>query len=222
MSVFEFPFLVFAGALNALSNENDTTFMSLRCNEIVSHSSIYGHVLEIGSGTGINFACLHNNTRIIDYIGIEPNVHMHSYMEATIQRWNVPFQVELSSVSATAMTNVESNSIDTIIMTFVLCSIPAPFDEQLLIEAHRVLKPGGKFHLLEHVLSEPNVKPITNSLQKLIEPLWTITGDGCRFKPIGNYLDKMKNIYSKVDYQNIEIPVPLFLIKDAIKGVLTK
>jgi ubiquinone/menaquinone biosynthesis C-methylase UbiE len=170
MSVFEFPFLVFAGALNAFSNENDTTIMSLRCNEIVSHSSIYGHVLEIGSGTGINFACLHNNTRIIDYIGIEPNVHMHSYMEATIQRWNVPFQVELSSVSATAMTNVESNSIDTIIMTFVLCSIPAPFDEQLLIEAHRVLKPGGKFHLLEHVLSEPNVKPITNSLQKLIEP----------------------------------------------------
>jgi len=213
---------VFASLLFKVSDPNDTRIMDIRCNQLLKHSDVNGHVLEIGSGTGINFACLHNNTRIIDYIGIEPNVHMHSYMEATIQRWNVPFQVELSSVSATAMTNVESNSIDTIIMTFVLCSIPAPFDEQLLIEAHRVLKPGGKFHLLEHVLSEPNVKPMTNSFQKLIEPLWTITGDGCRFKPIGNYLDKIKSIYSKVDYQNIDIPVPLFLIKDAIKGVLTK
>ena len=196
--------------------------MGLRCNEVLSHSRLHGHVLEIGTGTGINFACLHNNTRIIDYVGIEPNTHMHSYAQETIKRWNVPFKVHLSSNSAAKMTDVESNSIDTIIMTFVLCSVPDPLPQQLLIEAHRILKPGGEFHLLEHVLSDPNSKPITNSFQKLIGPLWEIIGDGCRFTPTGNYLDQMKTIYSKVNYQNIEIPVPFFLIKDAIKGVLIK
>ncbi|CAF1191106.1 unnamed protein product [Adineta steineri] len=213
---------LFATVLNKCSNENDTAVMNLRCNEVLSHSRIHGNVLEIGTGTGINFACLHNNTRIIDYTGIEPNYHMHSYANAATDRWNIPFKVRLSTNSATNMTDIESNSIDTIIMTFVLCSIPDPLPKQLLIEAHRVLRSGGELHLLEHVLSDPNVKPITNSFQKLIEPIWTIVGDGCRFIPTGNYLDEMKTVYSKVNYENIEIPVPLFLIKDAIKSVLVK
>ncbi|CAF1132143.1 unnamed protein product [Didymodactylos carnosus] len=120
------------------------------------------------------------------------------------------------------MKDVESNSIDTIIMTFVLCSAPDPLPEQLLIEAHRVLKSGGELHLLDHVLSDPNVKPMTNLFQKLVNPLWAIIDDVCRFKPIVNYLNQMKTTYSKVDYQNIGVPVPFFLISDAIKGVLTK
>ncbi|CAF1145596.1 unnamed protein product [Rotaria sordida] len=212
----------FAKTMNAFSNENDTAITNIRCNQVLNHASVHGHVLEIGSGTGINFVCLHNNTRIKDYIGIEPNIHMHSYMQETINRWQIQFPVRISGVSAATMTDIESDSIDTIIMTFVLCSVPDPFAKQILLEAYRVLKPGGQFHLIEHVLSDPNIKPMTNSFQKLIEPIWTIAGDGCRFKPIVNDLDEMKTIYSNVEYENIELPVPFFIIKDGLKAVLTK
>ncbi len=44
--------------------------MNIRCNQLLIHSIVEGQVLEIGSGTGINFPCLHNNTNIQSYIGI--------------------------------------------------------------------------------------------------------------------------------------------------------
>ncbi|CAF0985716.1 unnamed protein product [Rotaria sordida] len=213
---------VVAGFLNKISDKNNTAMMALRCDEVLSHSRIHGHVLEIGAGTGINLACLHNNTRIIDYIGMEPNTHMYSYIQTAIKRWNVPFEVRLSSNSATAMTDVESNSIDTIIMIFVLCSVPDPLSKELLIEAHRVLKSGGELHLLEHIAADSNMKPMMYAFQRFIEPAWTIIGDGCRFKPTTNYLDQMKTIYTKVSYQKIEIPIPIIVARDGIKGVLTK
>jgi len=43
------------------------------------------------------------------------------------------------------------NSFDTVIASFVFCSVPQP--RKGLKELYRVLKPGGELLLLEHVLS---------------------------------------------------------------------
>lgn len=196
--------------------------MNLRCNRLLQHSNVNGHVLEIGSGTGINIACLYNNTNIKSYIGIEPNIHMHSYFNDFISQYNISYNIRLLNNSAIDMHEIESNSIDTIIMTLVLCSIPDPLGEKVLVEAYRILKPGGKFLFFEHILANPQTDVVIYLFQKIIEPIWTILSDGCRFKIITNYFDNVKNLYSKVDYQYIEMPQPHYIVKDALIGELIK
>ena len=197
--------------------------MDIRCNQLLKHSNVKGHVLEIGTGTGINFPCLHNNTNIQSYIGIEPNVHMYPYFNNFIKQWkDIPYEIRLLDNSATDMHEVKSNSIDTVIMTLVLCSVPDPLPEKVLREAYRVLKSGGKFIFFEHISANYETDPFIYGFQRMIEPVWAIIGDGCRFKPITNYFDTMKNVYSKVEYQHMDLPVPFFFIKDGVKGQLIK
>jgi ubiquinone/menaquinone biosynthesis C-methylase UbiE len=196
--------------------------MDIRCNKLLQHSNVKGHVLEIGSGTGMNFPCLYNNTNIESYTGIEPNIHMHPYFHEFINQYEIPYDTRLSDNSAADMHDIESNSIDTVLMTLVLCSVPDPFAEKVLLEAFRILKPGGKFVFFEHILANPEVNYLIYFIQKAIEPIWAIIGDGCRFKNTANYFDAMKKIYSKVDYQYIGMPAPHYFIKDAIIGELIK
>ncbi|CAF2992202.1 unnamed protein product [Rotaria socialis] len=213
---------LFASVMYTMSDPNDTRIMNLRCNELLKHSTVKGHVLEIGAGTGINFPCLHNNTNIESYTGLEPNIHMHSYFYKFIQQWDIPYEIRLSNNSATDMHHIEANSVHTIIMTFVLCSVPDPLPEKVLLEAHRILKPGGTFIFIEHIAANSETNPFTYGFQKAIEPLWFIIGDGCQFKPMTHYFDAAKNVYSKVDYEYIDLPVPLFMIKYGVKGKLVK
>lgn len=58
------------------------------------------------------------------------------------------------------------NTFDTVVSTFVFCSVPHPV--QGLSEIRRVLKPGGKALLIEHVLSASR---IIAALQNLANPL---------------------------------------------------
>lgn len=196
--------------------------MDIRCNQLFKHADVKGHILEIGAGTGINFPCLHNNTNIQSYIGIEPNIHMNEYFYNAVKQWKVPFEIRLLNDSATDMHEVPSNSIDTVIMTLVFCSVPDPLPHQVLLEVHRILKPGGKFIFFEHIGADYQTDPFIYGIQRTIEPLWAIIGDGCRFKPITNYFDAVKDLYSKVDYQKSHFPTPIFFIQEAIKGTLIK
>ncbi|CAF1129414.1 unnamed protein product [Rotaria sordida] len=194
---------IFASILNKVSDPNDSAMMDLRCNQLLQHSNVKGHVLEIGTGTGINFPCLHNNTNIKSYTGIEPNVNMHQYFYNLIKQWNIPYEIRLLSNSATDI-------------------VPDPLPEKILLEAHRILKPDRNFIFFEHVVANSKTKPFTYRFQKIIEPLWKIINDGCQFKLITNYFDAMKNVYSQVQYEQNVMPVPVFFIKDAIKGKLVK
>ena len=214
--------LVFARFLFKLADVNNTAMMDIRCKDVLNHADVRGDILEIGSGTGINFPCLYNNTLIQSYKGIDPNPNMESYFHEFIKPYPHSFDVRLFNYSVTEMHEIPENSIDTVIMTLVFCSIPDPLPEQALREIHRVLKPGGKFLFLEHMLANPETSPIVNGLQRAIEPIWAILGDGCRFKSMTNYFDTMKDVYSSVHYEKTKLPIPFFLVKDALKGQLIK
>ncbi len=58
--------------------------------------------------------------------------------------------------------------------TFTLCTIPDV--ETALKELHRVLKPGGRFHYLEHGLA-PDAS--VERWQRRIEPMQKRLADGC-------------------------------------------
>lgn len=93
-------------------------------------------VLEIGIGTGENFRCLppNSNITVLDKTDI-----FLPYLKESIQEHRKDLTIsDLVVCSAEDMNKIESNSMDAVMHTFVLCSIPN--SNAVLNEIHRVLK----------------------------------------------------------------------------------
>ena len=69
---------------------------------------------------------------------------------------------------------LDGDSIDTVVMTWTLCSIPDP--QKALKEMKRVLKPGGVLLIVEHGLA---LDPGVRAWQHRLNPLWNRIGGGC-------------------------------------------
>jgi ubiquinone/menaquinone biosynthesis C-methylase UbiE len=81
--------------------------------------------------------------------------------------------VELIEGSAEAIP-LENNSVDTVVTTWTLCSIPDA--DRALREMHRVLRPTGRLLFVEHGRApEPNVR----WWQDHLTPVWKRIGGGC-------------------------------------------
>jgi ubiquinone/menaquinone biosynthesis C-methylase UbiE len=87
-------------------------------------------------------------------------------------RPNAPL-VELVEGSAEAIP-LDSNSVDTVVTTWTLCSIPDA--ARALREMRRVLKPTGRLLFVEHGrAAEANVR----WWQDRLTPAWKCVGGGC-------------------------------------------
>ena len=129
-----------------------------------------GTVLEIGPGTGVNFRYLPDGIR---WIGIEPNPHMHAALrEAAAGRG---IGAEFRTVTTEGMV-VDNDSVDVVLSTLVLCSVPDP--ARVVQDILRILKPGGRFVFLEHVAAPP--RTWLRRAQRLAKPFWWYFADGCR------------------------------------------
>lgn len=69
---------------------------------------------------------------------------------------------------------LDDASCDGALSTFTLCTIPGV--EEALAEVRRVLRPGGRFHFLEHGLSPD---PPVATWQRRLEPIQKRVADGC-------------------------------------------
>ena len=70
---------------------------------------------------------------------------------------------------------LESNTFDTVVMTWTLCSVSDPI--LALSEIKRVIKPGGKVIFAEHGKSpDLNIR----NWQKTINPVWSRIAGGCQ------------------------------------------
>jgi len=69
---------------------------------------------------------------------------------------------------------LDDDSCDAALSTFTLCTIPDVV--AALAELRRVVRPGGRFHFLEHGRS-PDVKVAT--WQRRLEPVQKRLADGC-------------------------------------------
>lgn len=117
------------------------------------------HILETGVGTGKNFDYYPAGARItaIDFSpGMLKQATRHK------DRKNIPVELELMDVQSLCYAD---NSFDTVIATFVFCSVPLPVKG--LKELYRVCKPGGQVLLLEHVLSS---RPMLAGIMNFINP----------------------------------------------------
>jgi ubiquinone/menaquinone biosynthesis C-methylase UbiE len=118
------------------------------------------HILEVGVGTGKNFAFYPPDARVT---AIDFSQQMLKQAQLNQSRKQVAVDLHLMDVQSLCYAD---NSFDTVISTFVFCSVPVP--SKGLKELYRVCKPGGQVLLLEHVLSS---KPIVAKLMNVLNPV---------------------------------------------------
>lgn len=165
-------------------------------------SKTEGRVLEIGSGTGVNFPYY---DQVSSVTAIEPNADMLRKSLPKAQKQHVSINAHLGE--AENLPYLE-NAFDTVVGTLVFCTIPDP--EKALNEIHRVLKPEGRLLLFEHVRLN---HAILGKLQDQLTPVWRQLCDGCRLNR--NTLQVVKEAEFHVD--NVEsIYKGLFLIIRAV------
>ena len=129
-----------------------------------------GVVLEIGAGSGLNFA-YYDTSKVQKIWALEPSLGMQAIAKKTPV--SKMLDVEYLSLLAEDIP-FKKNTIDTIVCTYVLCTIPNV--ELALKKMHEVLKPEGKLLFTEHGLA-PDKK--IEVLQNLVNPIWKRVSGGC-------------------------------------------
>jgi ubiquinone/menaquinone biosynthesis C-methylase UbiE len=125
---------------------------------VASHAR--GATLEIAIGTGRNLPYYPDSVRLV---GIDLSPAMLALAEERARRLDRPVELQVGDAQSLAFPD---ESFETVVSTLSLCTIPDP--ERAVREAARVLRPGGRLVLLEHVRS-PHL--IVRGVQHLLEPL---------------------------------------------------
>jgi SAM-dependent methyltransferase len=127
-----------------------------------------GRVVEIGCGTGSMFP----HYRSVTVTAIEPDPAFAEHARVAAAQAAVPIDVVLGDGESLPLADA---SMDAAVVALVLCSVPSP--ERVCRELVRVVRPGGRVHLLEHVRSPARV---AGRLMDLVNPLWLrVNGQGC-------------------------------------------
>jgi SAM-dependent methyltransferase len=127
-----------------------------------------GVVAEIGAGNGPNLRYLPPETTVH---AIEPNPYFHRRLEHAAAVHGIDLTIH--PVPGEAI-DLDDASVDTVICTWVLCTVPDP--AQVLREIHRILRPGGRFAFIEHVAAPSGT---VRHLQRLVRRPWHWTFEGC-------------------------------------------
>jgi ubiquinone/menaquinone biosynthesis C-methylase UbiE len=123
-------------------------------------SQAKGEVLEIAVGSGRNFPYYPPDVRLT---AVELSPAMLELARARAAELGRGVELRLGDAQALEFPD---DAFDTVVCTFSLCSIPD--DRKAVAEARRVLRPGGKLILLEHVRS-PSF-PV-RAVQRILNPL---------------------------------------------------
>ena len=128
-----------------------------------------GSVLEIGTGSGANF--IHYDvTKVNKLYALEPNPGMIRLAKRHLLKTKL--NIEFINLPGERIP-LDDNSIDTLVSTFTLCTIPGIAEAIQGVE--RVLKPNGRLIFFELGLSPD---PEVQRWQKRLEPLhhWLFQG----------------------------------------------
>ncbi|KAM9362056.1 methyltransferase-like protein 7A [Symphorus nematophorus] len=170
-------------------------------------------LLEIGCGTGTNFEFYPPGCKVIC---TDPNPHFQKYLTNAMEK-NDHLKFERFVVAAGEdLGSIEDESVDVVVCTLVLCSVRDM--PQTLREAQRILRPGGAFFFLEHVVADPSTW--TYFFQHVLQPVWYYFGDGCEAtRETWKHLEATG--FSELKMRHIEAPL-IFVIKPHIVGYAVK
>ncbi len=123
-------------------------------------SQAAGRVLEVAVGTGVNLPRYPPGAAVT---GLDLSRAMLAVARERIVGLGRP--VALVEGDAQALPFAD-RTFDTVVCTLGLCSVPD--DRAAIAEMHRVLRPGGRLLLLDHVVAS-NV--VVRAVQRLLEPV---------------------------------------------------
>ena len=129
-----------------------------------------GEVLELGVGSGLNFPFYSSEVQRV--FAVDPSRELQKMARANAAA--LPLKVEFLEQSAEDAFDLDAESIDTVVTTWSLCSIPTV--ARALEQARRVLKPQGQLIFLEHGRA-PDQAVV--AWQNRITPIWRRIAGGC-------------------------------------------
>jgi ubiquinone/menaquinone biosynthesis C-methylase UbiE len=127
-----------------------------------------GEVLEIGIGSGLNLEFYTQQVRRVH--GVDPSLELQRMARKRTGRIDVEFVLQ----SAEKPLPLSSGSMDTVVVTWTLCSMPDP--QKALLEMKRVLKSEGRLIFIEHGRAPDSV---VAAWQDRLTPIWKHIGGGC-------------------------------------------
>ncbi|MEV8211246.1 class I SAM-dependent methyltransferase [Streptomyces sp. NPDC079189] len=135
-----------------------------------------GQVLEVAVGTGLNLPLYPADVQLT---GIEWSPTMLDIARRRAEQ--VGRTAQLREADARALPFPDA-SFNTVVCTFSLCAIPD--DRQAVAEMIRVLRPGGRLLLVDHIVS--SAWPV-RALQRLLELVTVpLGGEHFRRRPLGH------------------------------------
>ncbi len=173
--------------------------------------SLTGTVLEIGPGTGSSLAFLPSGIR---WIGLEPNVAMHGYLEREARRQGLSVELRRGFAERSGLPD---SSVDAVISSLVLCSVREL--EPTLAELLRILVPGGRLVFLEHVGAESGTW--LRRVQGWARPAWRFLFDNCH--PDRDTAQAIAAAgFVGLRYERFAGPLPIPVIRPHVVGLALK
>jgi len=159
-----------------------------------------GRVLEIGIGSGLNLPFYAQRAQQV--IGLDPSPRLLAMARGAGRQ--LEGAIELVEGSAEAVP-LEDRSVDTVVTTWTLCSIPDP--RRALAEMRRVLKPRGRLLFVEHGLApDPKVR----WWQDRLTPAWKRVGGGCHLnRAIAQLIEEAGFQFERLDSGYMRGPKPM-------------
>jgi len=151
-----------------------------------------GTVLELGAGTGVNFA-RYRNARLV--VAVEPEPTMAQRASRLAARATVPVRVVRGAAEALPF---DDAVFDTVVVCNVLCSVDDP--ARAAAELHRVLRRRGSIRLYEHVRS---LSEAAGRAQDAVQPLWSALAAGCH--PNRNPVAVLREAGFEVRYRRLSV-----------------
>ena len=128
-----------------------------------------GTVLEIGVGSGLNLPFY--GTGVEHLYGLDPSEELLAMARKKARA--IAFPIDFIAHACEEIP-LDDSSVDTVVMTWTLCSITDP--AKALKEIRRVIKSGGTLLFVEHGLA-PEIR--VQAWQQRLNPLWSKLTGGC-------------------------------------------
>lgn len=128
-----------------------------------------GTIVEVGFGSGLNAPVY--PPEVTEVMAVEPS--MLARERSARHTVDTSAQVEFVGLDG-ARLPLEDASCDGALSTFTLCTIPDV--HAALAELHRVVRPGGRFHFLEHGRAPDES---VRTWQRRLEPIQKRVAGGC-------------------------------------------
>ncbi len=143
-------------------------------------SGLSGRVLEVGAGTGRNLELY--PPEVVQLVLAEPDRHMRARLEARAAAGGRTPPARAAGGRTLQVIDAPAEALpfpdghfDAVVSTLVLCSVQQP--HQAALEMRRVLGPGGRLVVIEHVSAKPGTGRAR--WQAAVEPVWKRLAGNC-------------------------------------------